>query len=138
MASFWSGMTSASTWSIPSVRATACVVVRLSPVTMTTRIPDARSARSASGVEARIGSATATRPRRPVVHDEEHGRLALPAQGFRPLPGLRARPDSSPRRRLSPHRAAAAFKGANIAATGRQVATGASAPLASRGARVGW
>ena len=59
---FWSGRTSASTSSMPSRRATALAVVRLSPVSITTRMPSALSAASASGVEALIGSAMARTP----------------------------------------------------------------------------
>ncbi len=47
---------------MPSARATASAVVRLSPVSMTTRMPSAMSALSASGVVALTGSAMATRP----------------------------------------------------------------------------
>ena len=43
-----SGSTSASTSSMPSWRATASAVVRLSPVSITTRMPCGRSASSAS------------------------------------------------------------------------------------------
>ena len=47
---------------MPSLRATASAVVRLSPVSMTMRMPSARSASSAAGVVALIGSATAITP----------------------------------------------------------------------------
>ena len=59
---FCSGSTSARTSSIPSAPGHGLAVVRLSPVSMTTRIPSSRSPRSASGVEALTGSATAIRP----------------------------------------------------------------------------
>ena len=59
---FWSGSTSATTSSRRSLRATASAVVRLSPVSMTTRIPSACSARMASGVLSLIGSATPSSP----------------------------------------------------------------------------
>ena len=45
---FWSGSTSASTSSMPRLRATAFAVVRLSPVSMMTLMPSAASAFSAS------------------------------------------------------------------------------------------
>ena len=45
-----------------ALRATASAVVRLSPVSMTTRMPSAASAFSASGVVALIGSAMASTP----------------------------------------------------------------------------
>ena len=47
---------------MPSLRATALAVVRLSPVSMTTRMPSAASAFSASGVDALTGSAMANSP----------------------------------------------------------------------------
>ena len=50
------------TSSMPSLRATASAVVRLSPVSMTMRMPSACSAAIASGVVALIGSATPSRP----------------------------------------------------------------------------
>ena len=56
-ATFCAGSTSASTWSMPTARATASAVVRLSPVSITTRMPSACSARIASTVLALIGSA---------------------------------------------------------------------------------
>ena len=59
---FSAGWTSAITSSTPSARATAWAVVRLSPVSMTTRRPSAWSSRIASGVELLMGSATPTRP----------------------------------------------------------------------------
>ena len=46
---FCAGRTSASTWSMPKVRATASAVVRLSPVSMTICTPSARKARIAQG-----------------------------------------------------------------------------------------
>ena len=69
-------------------------VARLSPVSMTTRMPVARSARSASGVEALIGSATPSRPGRLAVHRDEHHGLPLAPQRL----GLRRRdrPGSTP------------------------------------------
>ena len=57
-----SGRISASTSAIPSLAATACAVVRLSPVNMTTRIPSSCKTRIASGVLALIGSAIASNP----------------------------------------------------------------------------
>src|SRR3989442_2160462 len=47
---------------MPSLRATVSAVARLSPVSITTRTPDARSSRRASGVDSLIGSATPTNP----------------------------------------------------------------------------
>ena len=61
-APFCSGRTSASTSVMPSLAATACAVVRLSPVSMTMRMPSARRLASAAGVVALIGSATAMIP----------------------------------------------------------------------------
>ena len=76
---FCSGRTSAWTSSIPSLRATASAVVRLSPVSMTMRRPSARSASSAPGVVGLIGSATHDQARRPAVDRDEHHRLAFGA-----------------------------------------------------------
>ena len=59
---FSSGNTSAITSSMPSFLATASAVARLSPVSMMIRRPSACSRRMASGVEARIGSATPSSP----------------------------------------------------------------------------
>ncbi len=56
---FWSGSTSASISLMPRRRAMACAVVRLSPVSMTMRMPSARRASSAAGVDALTGSAMA-------------------------------------------------------------------------------
>ena len=47
---------------MPSLLATACAVVRLSPVSITMRTPSARRLASAAGVVALIGSATAMIP----------------------------------------------------------------------------
>ena len=59
---------------MPSRRATACAVVRLSPVSMTTRMPSAASAASASGVVALTGSAMAMTPAAlPSTADEDRG-----------------------------------------------------------------
>src|SRR3954463_6337712 len=58
-APFWSGHTSASTSSMPSRRATACAVVRVSPVSMTTRTPSCPSSLSAADVVGLTGSAIA-------------------------------------------------------------------------------
>ena len=62
MSLLWSGSTSASTRSMPSRRATASAVTRLSPVSMTTSMPSARSASRASGVVSLTGSAMAMIP----------------------------------------------------------------------------
>jgi|GEM_PF-3854300 len=59
---FWSGRTSASTRSMPSRRATASAVVRLSPVIITSSMPSSWSWRIASGVLSLTGSATPRRP----------------------------------------------------------------------------
>ncbi len=57
-----SGSTSASTSLIPSRRATAWAVVRLSPVSMTMRMPSACSSWRTGAVEGLIGSAMAKLP----------------------------------------------------------------------------
>ena len=59
---FCSCRTSASMSVMPSLLATACAVVRLSPVSITMRTPSARRLASAAGVVALIGSATAMIP----------------------------------------------------------------------------
>src|SRR5712691_6757834 len=59
---FWSGSTSASTSVMPRRRATACAVVLLSPVSITTRKPSWVSACSAAGVVDFTGSAMARMP----------------------------------------------------------------------------
>ena len=59
---------------MPRRRATACAVVRLSPVSMTMRMPSAASALSAAGVVALIGSAMAMTPASlPSTADEDRG-----------------------------------------------------------------
>ena len=63
---------------MPSRLATACAVVRLSPVSMTTRMPSAASASSASGVVALTGSAMAMTPASlPSTREEDRGRAVL-------------------------------------------------------------
>jgi hypothetical protein len=63
MACFCSGRTSASTSSMPSWRATAMAVVRLSPVSITIRMPScAKTLQRSFGVVALMGSATAMTP----------------------------------------------------------------------------
>ena len=47
---------------MPSLRATACAVVRLSPVSITTRMPSSRSACNAAGAVRLTGSAMAITP----------------------------------------------------------------------------
>ena len=70
----WSGSTSASTRSMPRRRATASAVTRLSPVSMTTSMPSARSACRASGVVSLTGSAMAmSAGDRAVDADEDDG-----------------------------------------------------------------
>ena len=60
---------------MPSWPATASAVARLSPVSMTMRIPSARSARAAPpAVVALIGSAIASTPARPPSTRDEHRR----------------------------------------------------------------
>ncbi len=56
------GRTSANTSSIPSFSATACAVLRLSPVIITMRIPCWCSCSTASGVVSLMGSATPKSP----------------------------------------------------------------------------
>ena len=77
---------------MPSRRATASAVVRLSPVSMTTRMPSAFRAASASGVEALTGSAMAkTAAGAPVDAHEDRGRAVLTQPVRRRRPAQRRR-----------------------------------------------
>ena len=97
---------------MPSLAATACAVVRLSPVSMTMRMPSARRLASAAGVVALIGSATAMIPagrpstatniavapsRRSASARDSRSALATPRSLNRPaLPTATARPPIVP------------------------------------------
>ena len=92
---FSSGSTSACTSSMPSFRATASAVVRLSPVSMTTRSPSSWSSskRLRRRRLDRIGDPEQTR--RPAVDGDEHHRLpvraAAPPPAAASSPGVDAR-----------------------------------------------
>ena len=81
---FWSGKTSATTSSIPSCRATASAVVRLSPVSITIRNPSAWSRESppASSLD---GIGHAEQPGKLAVDGDETSPSALAAETLRPV-----------------------------------------------------
>ena len=82
---------------MPSLAATACAVARLSPVSMTMRMPSASAGRCAAGVVGLIGSATAMMPAGLAVDRDEHRRRAFAPQAIGPRlqPGRRRIPSCS-------------------------------------------
>ncbi len=82
--------------SSPSLRPTASAVVRLSPVSMTSRMPSLRNAVTAAKALSLTGSATATSPAAHAVDRNQHHSLAVLAKLF----GARSR-DHRDRRRAT-------------------------------------
>ena len=75
---------------MPSRRAMACAVVRLSPVSMTTRTPSARRASRAAGVDALIGIGDGDDARRLAVDARRRWTVAPSARSFSASPASAA------------------------------------------------
>ena len=106
---------------MPSCRATASAVVRLSPVSITTRSPSSCKRASASGVVAFTGSAIAITPASRAVDGDEHHRRALLRSSLRLAP-QRARVDAELARNVAlPSATARALDRARDALAGRRV-----------------
>ena len=69
---------------MPSCRATASAVRRLSPVSITVWTPRRCSSVTATFADGLIRSATADHAQESSVHRYEHGRLAVPGQALDP------------------------------------------------------
>ena len=82
---------------MPSRRATACAVVRLSPVSMTTRMPSSRSALSAAGVRRldRIGDGDDAGDLAVDRHEDRGGAVLAQPLGLAPSSARSAMPSSA-------------------------------------------
>ena len=96
----------------------------LSPVSITIRSPSSCSARTASGVDSLIGSATAEQPGRPAVDGDEHDRLPAlrpAASASLARASIRSTPSSSSSVALADQRRAVALDDGPHAAAGDRV-----------------